>query len=112
MFRHERSLVERLKDAPFASIGVNSDPNYEELKKPSFVTEKITWRSFLDWQLDLKQPGNVREISKDWKVTSWPTLFLIDAEGKFRRMWRGAPDPATLDREIDAAIAEVLKSRR
>ena len=44
MYPHERSLVKRLADEPFALIGVNSDP------KPKVVSalerENITWRSF------------------------------------------------------------------
>ena len=33
MYPHERSLVKRLADKPFALVGVNSDGNKEELKK-------------------------------------------------------------------------------
>ena len=45
MYPHERSLVERLQDKPFALIGVNSDIDKKELKK-RMEKEKITWRSF------------------------------------------------------------------
>ena len=32
MYPHERSLVKKLKDQPFALIGVNSDRDLEKLK--------------------------------------------------------------------------------
>ena len=35
MYPHERSLVKRLKDKPFALIGVNSDANKETLRPRS-----------------------------------------------------------------------------
>ena len=46
MFPHERSLVAKMKDEPFALIGVNSDKNFEKLKQKEYKDEKITWRSF------------------------------------------------------------------
>ena len=33
MYPHERSLVERLKDKPFALIGVNSDTDKDEAEE-------------------------------------------------------------------------------
>ena len=33
MYPHERSLVKRLKDKPFALIGVNSDADLDELRE-------------------------------------------------------------------------------
>ena len=47
MYAHERSLVKRLEDKPFALLGVNSDANKEELKK-AMEKEHITWRSILE----------------------------------------------------------------
>ena len=32
MYPHERSLVKKLADKPFALVGVNSDPDLEKLK--------------------------------------------------------------------------------
>ncbi len=100
MFPHERSLVERLKDEPFALIGVNSDENFEELKKKEFIEEKITWRSF---QNSAATPA----ISEQWEVQGWPTLYLLDAEGKIRKKWLGSPSEAALDAAIDGLLAEM-----
>src|SRR5262245_33633492 len=100
MIPHERSLVARMKDEPFALIGVNSDPDLAE-KKPKFVEEKITWRSF--WN---GEKGTGGPISTEWGVQGWPTLYLIDAEGKIRRRWEGSPGDEVLDAEIDKLVAE------
>ena len=40
MYPHERSLVKRLKDKPFALIGVNSDPDKDKLKQ---IGAEISW---------------------------------------------------------------------
>ena len=45
MIPHERSLVEKFKDKPFALVGVNSDETPEKLREVQ-KKEKITWRSF------------------------------------------------------------------
>ena len=100
MFPHERSLVERLKDAPFAIIGVNSDSDLAAMK-PKFKDEKITWRSF--WN---GPEGTGGPISKAWNVRGWPTLYVLDHEGRIRHKWLGNPGDEILDKEIDALVAE------
>src|SRR5207302_1904720 len=72
MYPHERSLAKKMEGKPFALIGVNSDPDKEKLKK-RLADEKITWRSFWDGP---KGPGG--PISRAWKVSSWPTMYVLD----------------------------------
>ena len=99
MYPHERSLVKRLENRPFALIGINSDRDRNELKKV-LEEEKITWRSF--WN------GGSTDgpISRDWKVSGWPTLYLIDHKGVIRQKWLGAPAGAVLDQAIEALVKE------
>ena len=52
MYPHERSLVKRLADKPFALIGVNSDADKLYLKK-RMKSEGITWRSFWNGPLGI-----------------------------------------------------------
>ena len=95
-YPHERSLVEQLKDAPFALIGVNSDPDREVIQK--VVEEKqITWRSFWD---PMGEEGGLGPISLKWNVHAWPTRFVIDHKGIIRGQKRGQP--------IDELIQELL----
>ena len=100
MYPHERSLVKRLKDQPFALVGVNSDKDLEQLK-PVLDEEQITWRSFWNGPEGLQGP-----ISARWYIQGWPTVFLIDDLGVIRHKWLGNPGDETLDKAIDKLIAE------
>ena len=96
MYPHERSLVRTLADKPFAIIGVNSDrfPNVtEKVCKP----KNISWPSFTNVQGDKK-------ISAEWKVTGWPTTYLIDQDGIIR--YKGLRGSA-LDAAIEVLMAEM-----
>ena len=96
MYPHERSLVKQLADKPFALIGVNSDPDREKLKQV-MKDKNITWRSFWNGPLGTQGP-----ISTEWGVRGWPTIYVIDAEGKIRyRNVRGS--------QMDLAITTLLK---
>jgi hypothetical protein len=78
MYPHERSLVKRLEDKPFALIGVNSDTDKAELKK-AMEKEHITWRSFWNGPMGTGGP-----ISKAWNVHGWPTIYVLDEKGVIR----------------------------
>ncbi len=101
MYPHERSLVKRLADEPFALIGVNSDAELEELR-PRLEEERITWRSF--WN---GSEGTQGPISKRWNVTGWPTIYVIDHEGRIRH--KNVRYEA-LDQAVDALLAEMKET--
>ena len=96
MYPHERSLVKQLADQPFALIGVNSDSDLDEIRE--IVKEKnLTWRSFQDSQ-------EYGDISDRWGIVGWPTVFVLDENGKIRyRDVRGDQ----LDRAIEGLLAEM-----
>ncbi len=77
MYPHERSLVKRLEDKPFALIGINSDRDKDELKK-AMEKEKITWRSFWDGG------STSGPIATKWNVRAWPTIYVLDHNGVIR----------------------------
>ena len=104
MFPHERSLVARLKDEPFALIGINSDKDLETVAELN-TKESITWRSF--WN---GPDGTGGPISKRWGITGWPTLYLIDAKGKIRHKFTGNPGDEKLDALIDALVQEAKQA--
>jgi len=95
MYPHERSLVKKLKDKPFALIGVNSDKDKAKLRL-RLAEERITWRSF--WN---GPEGTRGKISRDWKVTGWPTVYVIDHQGVIQHKSHGGP-------EMDKVLAECL----
>ena len=97
MYPHERSLVKQLADMPFALIGVNSDSDLEKTRE--VVKEKnLTWRSF--WN-----GGSTNgPISTEWRVQSWPTIYLIDSKGVIRYKQINGPQ---LDEKITELLAEM-----
>lgn len=96
MYAHERSLVERLKDKPFALIGVNSDSKERVLE--AMKKNNITWRSFWDGG---KTGG---PIATKWAVTGWPTIYVLDSKGVIRfKNVRGE----AMDKAVDELLAEM-----
>ncbi len=90
----------KLKDKPFALIGVHiGGLNAKQLRE---VVEKqrITWRSFVD-------AGNAGAgpIATKWNLSATPTLYVIDHKGVIRYRWAGAPG----EKVIDAALEKLIK---
>jgi len=99
MYPHERSLVSKMANKPFALIGVNSDRDREALKR-TLGEQKISWRSF--WN----GGGTGGPISSAWGVRGWPTLVIIDHKGVIRHKYEGSPGGAVLDQAIEALVKE------
>ncbi len=100
MYPHERSLVARMKDRPFAILGVNSDGSAETLRA-ILAKNKLPWRNWVDGDTD-------GPIGRAWNVSAWPTTYLIDHRGVIRgRDAHGAE----LDRLIDALVLEAERAK-
>jgi hypothetical protein len=103
MYPHERSLVKKLADKPFALIGVNSDKDLKALKE-TLEKEEITWRSF--WN---GEKGTGGPISEAWNVHGWPTIYVIDHKGVIRfKNLRGDP----LEKAIEKLVEEAEKDAK
>jgi hypothetical protein len=76
MLPHEKEMVERLKNRPFALIGINSDGGRSALQK-ILQEQGITWRNAVD--VSTNGP-----IAKRWNVRGWPTIYILDAKGVIR----------------------------
>ncbi len=94
MYPHERSLVKKLADKPFALLGINSDPDKEELRK-ALEKEQITWRSW--WDKTTSGP-----IAKSWNVHGWPTTYVLDHKGVIRYKH-------VRDQKMEDAVDQLLK---
>ena len=97
MYPHERSLVKRLQDQPFALIGINSDSDREALKKV-LEKEHISWRSW--WNGGGTEGG----IAHKWNVHGWPTTYVLDTKGTIR--YKNVRDHV-MDKAVDALLEEI-----
>ncbi len=75
MIPHERSLVKKLENKPFALIGVNTDTR--EAYDAEVEEMGVTWRSFM-------QGSTSGPIPTKWNVSGWPTIYVLDAKGVIR----------------------------
>jgi hypothetical protein len=98
MYPHERSLVKKLADKPFALLGVNSDRDLDRLQTV-IAEENITWRSFWNGPDGTRGP-----ISRAWNVSAWPTIYVLDADGTIRyKNVRGEK----MDQALETLLAEM-----
>jgi hypothetical protein len=99
MYPHERSLVKKMQDKPFALLGINSDPSKDVLKRV-IKDEKMTWRSWWDGG------STSGPIATTWNVQGWPTLYVIDHKGIIRHKWMGSPGDGILDSAIEKLVKQ------
>ncbi len=98
MYPYERELVRRLSGLPFALIGVNSDGDLETARN-SVHGEKLPWRNF--WN---GPDGTGGPIARQWNISEWPTVYLIDADGVIR--FKGVLGNE-IERGLEVLLAEV-----
>jgi hypothetical protein len=103
MFPHERSLVNQLKDKPFALLGVSTDRSRQDALGAQ-DDGSVTWRNW--WNGDSPRD---RRLTTVWGVEYLPQLFMIDHKGVIRRHFVGVPSDAELSQEIDKWIKEADK---
>jgi thiol-disulfide isomerase/thioredoxin len=98
MYPHERQLVQKFKDQPFALLGVNCDEDKTAVNQV-VKKERMTWRSWWDGA-----PRGSR-IADRWQVTAFPTIYVLDPQGVIRyKGVRGA--------QLEAAIVQLLAERQ
>ena len=95
MIPHEKTLVKRLEDQPFALLGINSDK--EDRYRKQRVEMGVTWPSFFDG-------GTTRgPIASQWGVSGWPTIYVLDHTGRIRfKSVRGE----AMDKAVEQLLAE------
>ena len=94
MIPHEKEMVKRLKNKPFALIGINSDGDRSVVKK-ILKEQNITWRQAVDG-------GTEGPISKKYSVEGWPTIYVLDAKGVIRFM-------DLREKQMEDAVNKLLK---
>ncbi len=96
MIPQEREMVERLKDQPFALVGVSMDADKEALTE-LLAKEKLPWRQ---WWV-----GENSKLAQDWNIEYFPTIYVIDARGVIR--YEGLKGE-----ELEKAVNELLKKMK
>lgn len=97
MIPHEKAMVERLQDQPFALIGINSDGGRDAVQK-ILREQGISWRNVVDGSTS-------GPIASRWNVHGWPTIYVLDAQGTIRfRDLR--------DEELEKAVLQLLAEAR
>jgi thiol-disulfide isomerase/thioredoxin len=92
MIPHEREMVQKLKDKPFALISISADEKKATLE--SFLDkESMPWTHW--WN------GAKGGIVKAWNVQFYPTIYVLDAKGVIRYKH-------IRDKELEAAVERLL----
>jgi thiol-disulfide isomerase/thioredoxin len=97
MIPHEREMVKKHKDAPFALISVSGDAEKDTLKK-FLETTDMPWVHWWD--------GAEGKIIKGWNINAFPTIYVLDTEGVIRYKFVGADKNKQLDEAVDKLLAE------
>ncbi len=93
MIPHEREMVDRLKDKPFALVSVSVDAEKKTLTE-FLAKEKMPWTHW--WN------GPKGGILEEWDVQYYPTIYVIDARGVIRyKNLRGE--------RLEEAVKELIK---
>lgn len=97
---HQKELVERLKNQPFAILGINSDFKGDLEKINAMLQEQgVTWRQAID--------GTTQgPIASRWNVSGWPTIYVLDAKGVIRFKGKGTRGK-DLGVSVDTLLAEM-----
>jgi hypothetical protein len=93
MLPHEKALVERLKDKPFALLGMNSDGDAAKVRQ-ILADQGIAWRQGV-------LGSTTGAIARRWQVRSWPTIYVLDHKGVIRFK-------DVRDEEMEAAVNKLL----
>jgi hypothetical protein len=91
-----------LAGKPFALLGINSDADRNALKQ-LLQDENITWPSWWDGG------GTSGPIATRWQLTTWPTIYILDADGvvRYKDTDGGSVDMESIEKTVDALLTEL-----
>ena len=94
-----------MKDKPFALVGVNSDKTVE-VAKAAVEKNNLNWRSFQN-----VRPGRP-DIAEDWAVNGWPTIVVLDADGRIHYRGHDGDEAGKTARQLVDAQAKAHPGAR
>lgn len=90
----------KLKDKPFALIGVNVNDFESKNLKERMTQEKMNWRSF---------------AFQEATVATWnpstPSYYVLDSRGVIRHKWVGPPGEKAIDTALEKLINETVAAQ-
>ena len=95
MIPHEREMVERLKEQPFALVSISVDEKKETLTD-FLAKEKMPWTHW--WN------GGLGGVLEDWDVRHLPTIYILDVQGVIRHK-------DLRDEELEKAVVALLAEK-
>jgi thiol-disulfide isomerase/thioredoxin len=94
MIPHERELVEKFRDKPFAFISISADEDLSELREV-LAGERMSWPNIQD--------GPDGPIQRLYEIQYFPTIYVLDKAGVIRFKDVSGPQ---LDRAVERLLAE------
>ena len=91
----------KLKDRPFALIGVNVNESESRNLRERMDKEKMNWRSF----------AHQDAINAKWNPST-PGYYVLDPKGMIRYKWIGAPGEKAIDTALEKLISEAEANRK
>ena len=95
---HQKALVERHANEPFAIVGVNTDDDAQEYRQRA-AEHGVTWKSA--WQGSTRGP-----IPAGWGISSYPTIYVLDADHVIRHI---NPRGEKLEQVVDELLKELAE---
>jgi thiol-disulfide isomerase/thioredoxin len=96
MIPHEREMVERLKEQPFALVSISGDEKKETLTD-FLAKEKMPWTHW--WN------GSQGGVLEEWDVRHYPTIYILDVQGVIRHK-------ELHGEELEKAVNSLLKEAK
>jgi thiol-disulfide isomerase/thioredoxin len=97
MIPDERVLVEKLRDKPFAFIGISADDDPAELRQ-FVLSQNMPWIHVFD--------GRGGPITQRYEIQGWPTVYVLDAAGMIRFSAVGQQPPGRIEKVVERLLAE------
>jgi thiol-disulfide isomerase/thioredoxin len=96
----QRQMIERLKNKPFALVGISMDDKKEALVK-FLAKEEMSWPQ---WWV-----GGHSDLAEDWNIEYFPTVYVIDARGLIRNVGVTGND---LEKEVTELLRTMEKKKK
>jgi hypothetical protein len=92
---HNKAMAAKYKNQPFAVLGINSDGGRSAATK-ILAKHGIKYRNAIDGSTE----GPIATL---YKVTGWPTVYVLDKKGVIRYKYIGV-DPDVLSKSVETLL--------